>query len=78
MGGAFMNKTHGLTYNVKTENLKQLILLAFELTDTTGMEPANLVLPDGREIPWNNYAAHQFVAEGRISEAEFIEMSMNP
>ena len=37
------------------------------------MEPASLVLPDGRIIPWNEYAAHQFTAESHISENEFIE-----
>ena len=71
-----MNKTHGLTYNVTTDNLKQVIILAFELAENTGMQPASLVLPDGRSIPWNEYAAHQFAAESHITEAEFIEMSL--
>ena len=77
MGGAFMKKIHRLTYNVPTKNLEETILLAFELQDNTGMEPATLVLPDGREITWNSQAAHEFAGNGTISEEEFIELSLS-
>jgi hypothetical protein len=68
-----MNKTYTLKYDVTTENLKQLILLAFELSEITGMEPAQLVLPDGRIIPWNKLAAQKIAAKGDISEEELIK-----
>ena len=75
MGGAFMKNIHRLTYNVEAKTLEEVILLAFELTDLTGMEPASLVLSDGREIPWNHEAAHEYAGNGSITEKEFIEMS---
>ena len=76
MGGAFMKNIHRLIYNVETANLEKTILLAFELTEVTGMEPAALVLPDGREIPWNSQAAHDFAENGVLSEEEFIQLSL--
>jgi len=72
-----MKKIHRITYQVPSKTLEETILLAFELQDNTGMEPATLVLPDGREIPWNKEAAHEFAGNGTISEEEFIELSLS-
>lgn len=66
-----------LTYKVESEKLIEVIRVAWEVISETGMEPETITLPDGRILPWNNYAAHQFAAEGRIDEEKFIEMSLN-
>ena len=71
-------KPFQLRYQVDAESLEQVIALAFELQSNTGMEPKSLTLPDGRELPWNGYAAHQFAGEGRIDEKQFINMCQNP
>lgn len=65
-----------LHYKVEAEELVTVISLAWEIISETGMNPENITLPDGRVIPWNEYAAHQFAAEGHITESEFIEMSL--
>lgn len=67
-------KTFQLRYQVDAENLQKVILLAFEIQGETGMEPSSITLPNGLALPWNAYAAHQFAAEGRISEKDFIKM----
>jgi diaminopimelate decarboxylase len=70
-------KKFQLIYQVEAERTEQVIRLIFELKSNTGMQPEQISLPGGTVIPWNEYAAHQFAAEGHITEAEFIEMSMN-
>lgn len=70
-------KKFQLIYQVETESLEDVIRFIFELISNTGFEPKELLLPDGRKLPWNGYAAHQFAGEGRIDEKQFIEMSMN-
>jgi len=67
-----------LIYKVESEKLVDVIRVAWEVISEMGMEPETINLPDGRVIPWNNYAAHQFSAEGNIDEEKFIEWSMNP
>jgi len=67
-----------LIYKVESEKLVEVIRVAWEVISEMGMEPETITLPDGSTLPWNNYAAHQFAAEGRIDEKQFIEMSMNP
>ena len=66
-----------LIYQVDAETTEDAIRLAFELFGNTGMEPAFIRFPSGTKLPWNGYAAHQFAAEGRISEKQFIEMSLS-
>ncbi|MFV0376909.1 MAG: hypothetical protein ACK5JD_06345 [Mangrovibacterium sp.] len=68
------NKTFQLRYQVEAEKLEKVILLAFEIQGETGMEPSSITLPNGLALSWNGYAAHQFAAEGRITEKEFIKM----
>lgn len=67
-----------LTYKVESEKLIEVIRVVWEVISEMGMEPETIALPDGRILPWNSYAAHQFAAEGRIDEETFIEMSLNP
>ncbi len=67
-----------LRYKVEAEELVEVINLAWEIISETGMQPESIILPDGRTIPWNPFLADKFAAEGHITEAEFIEMSMNP
>ena len=69
-------KSYKLIYKVEAEKLEEIIRVAWEVISEMGMDPVSIVLPDGREIPWNGYAAHQFAGEGRIGEEEFLEMSM--
>jgi hypothetical protein len=66
-----------LIYKVESEKLIAAVRVAWEVISETGMEPETITLPDGRILPWNNYAAHQFAAEGRIDEETFIEMSLS-
>jgi len=67
-----------LIYKVESEKLVNVVALAWELAGTIGMEPLSIELPDGRILPWHEgYAAHQFAAEGRIDEKQFIEMSLS-
>lgn len=65
-----------LIYKVESEKLVEVIRVAWEVISEMGMEPVSIVLPDGTELPWNGYAAHQFAGEGSIGEKEFLEMSM--
>lgn len=65
-----------LIYKVESEKLVEVIRVAWEVISEMGMEPETITLPDGRILPWNSYAAHQFAAEGSIDEKQFIEMSM--
>ena len=67
-----------LIYKVESEKLVEVIRVAWEVISEMGMEPISIVLPDGAELPWNGYAAHQFAGEGSIDEKQFLEMSMNP
>ena len=69
------NKSYQLNYQVEAENLQRTIALAFEVMGNTGMEPKSITLPDGKLLPWNGWAAHQFAGEGRITEEEFIRIS---
>jgi hypothetical protein len=71
-----MRKTK-VIYQMESETLEQAVRVIFEVMGITGMEPDSIVLHDGRVLTWNNYAAHQFVGEGRITESEFIEMSLS-
>jgi len=71
-------KPFQLRYQVDAEKLIKVVALAWEIAGNTGMEPKSITLPDGRELPWNGWAAHQFAAETRISEKEFIELCENP
>lgn len=66
-------KPFQLRYQVDAEDIQKVIALAFEIQGETGMEPKTITLSDGRELPWNGYAAHQFAGEGRITEKEFIK-----
>ena len=67
-----------LIYQVESEKLIEVVRVAWQVISETGMDPESIVLPDGRILPWNEgWAAHQFAAEGRISEEQFIEMSLN-
>ncbi len=66
-----MKKIHRLTYNVETAKLKDAINLALELKEITGMEPASLVLPSGKEIPWDPDRVAQFTS-GEIKEKDFV------
>lgn len=69
-----MKKIHGLTYHVETDKLKEVINLALELKEITGMEPASLVLPSGDEIKWDPDRIAQFTS-GEINEKDFIEIT---
>jgi hypothetical protein len=71
-------KSYQLRYQVDAEKLEKVILLAFEIQGETGMEPSSITLPSGQALFWNAHAAHQFAAEGRITEKEFIKQSENP
>jgi hypothetical protein len=70
-------KTFKLNYKVEAENLEKVICLAFEIRGEMEMEPECIVLHDGRVLPWNGFLADKFAAEGHITEAEFIEMSLS-
>lgn len=67
-------KPFQLIYKVDAETLENVIALVFELHENTGMEPQYLRLSDDTVIKWNPFLAHNFVAKGRISEKESIEM----
>jgi hypothetical protein len=69
--------TYQLIYQVDAETTEHAIMLVFELQQNTGIQPTHIVMPSGSKIPWNAYAAHQFAAEGRISEKQFIAMSLS-
>lgn len=71
-----MKKTK-VIYQIESETLEQTVRVIFEVMGETGLEPESMTLPDGRTIPWKPFLADKFAAEGHITEAEFIEMSMN-
>jgi hypothetical protein len=68
------SKSFQASYQVEAEKTEQFLMVLFEIIANTGFEPKQITLPDGIVIPWNFDAAHEFAAEGRISEKEFIEM----
>lgn len=72
-----MSKKTKVIYQIESETLEQAVRVIFEVMGITGMEPETIILHDGRQLKWNNYAAHQFVGEGRINESEFIEMTLS-
>ena len=71
-------QNYRFTYQVEAEALEKVLLLISELSHNTGMDPVTLTLADGKVIPYNGYAAHQFAGEGRITKKEFIEICENP
>ncbi|MBV5313818.1 MAG: hypothetical protein JZU47_11015 [Prolixibacteraceae bacterium] len=66
-----------LIYKVESEKLEDVIRVAWEFVSEMGMEPETITLPDGRILPWNPSAAHQFAAEGSIDEKKYIEWSLS-
>lgn len=71
-----MKKTK-VVYQIESETLEQTVRVIFEVMGETGLEPETIILHDGRHLKWNGFLADKFAAEGHITEAEFIEMSMN-
>jgi hypothetical protein len=71
-------KSFQIVYKVDAEQLEQVLNVTFEILGETGMEPTEIILPDGRHIPYSGFLADKFAAEGHISEAEFIELSLTP
>lgn len=70
-------QSYKLIYQVESEKLIEVVRVAWEVISESGMEPETINLPDGRILPWNPTAAHQFAAEGSIDEQKFIELSIN-
>lgn len=73
-----MSKKTKVIYQIESETLEQTVRVIFEVMGETGLEPETIILHDGRQLKWNAFLADKFAAEGHITEAEFIEMSMNP
>lgn len=67
-------KTFELEYEIKAEELKQIVALAIEIHSHTKQEP-NCIWGEGLDpIPWNHTESVNFV-NGKISEKEYLEKS---
>lgn len=63
--------------SVRPGNLPLTDILSEIMDDyaKTDVEPDMIVLPSGMAIEFNFFLAHQFVAEGRINQDKFLQLS---
>ncbi len=58
---------------VPAGNFKEICESVFEKYNPSN-DPETIILPSGEEIAWNAYVVHSFIAKGRITEEECIEL----
>ncbi len=67
-------ENHKIVYEIEGATLKEVIAIAFNIFDSTYVEPFSLLLPKGETVRWRRPLAAKFI-RNEISEHEYINQS---